>query len=101
MRSASRSSSDVLVLSHDGGDAVSDVAVVHGVGELVATTRVVQIDFECEIDTEGLWDLPLVRQRPDDRGHGEAVDLDPVAHHHLLSPDVARCACDAGLNPSL
>ena len=91
----------VLVLPHDGGDAVGDVAIVHGVGGLVATTRVVQIDLECEIDAEGLWDLPLVRQRPDDRGHGEAVDLDPVAHHHLLSPDAARCACDAGHNPPL
>ena len=51
-------SSNTSLFSHDGGDAVGDVAIVHGVGGLVATTRVVQIDLECEIDAEGLCGSP-------------------------------------------
>ena len=71
---------DVLVLPDDGGHALGDLAVVHGVAELVAAPGVVQVDDERQVDAQRLGDLPLVRQGADDGRDDEAVDLDPVGH---------------------
>ena len=71
---------DVLVLPDDGGDAIGDLAVVHGVAELVAATGVVEVDDERQVDAQRLGDLPLVGQGADHGRDHEAVDLDPVGH---------------------
>ena len=71
---------DVLVLPDDGGDPVGDLPVVHGVGELVAASGVVQVDDEREVDAQRLGDLALVGQGADDGRDHQAVDLDPVGH---------------------
>ena len=47
---------------------------------LIGATCIVEVDVECEVDLQRLRDLPLMRERSDDRDRSQPADLDLVRH---------------------
>ena len=81
----------ILGLAHDRGDALGDMAVVRGIGQVVGTAGIAEVDEQRQVDPHGLGDAAFVRQDPDDGRDNEPADLDRVMRGgHEIQPTGAR-----------